>query len=472
MQRQKIINRSLRNKIIFAPKWLQEMLGYFHMRYGYFLYMMNPVKYLAFNRLVQKSQWWPRSRIEEYQLKKLRYILQYAYNNVPYYREVFKRHGLKPQDFHTLKDLAKLPILKKEDVVNNFDKLVVQNISRRLIDSTSTSGSCGKPLNVYLDARYNFTDVAFMKRRCSIANIRNTDRHILLWSRIFIEENINEIYYYDPEMRRLSLSSLPHSVKRWREYLDFIREFKPAYISGNPSLLYHLACYAKEEGILNIGFKCFMSCFEHLFPFQRKLIEEIFSCVVYDFYSVEERVISAFECQEHRGLHIDMERGITEIVGEDDAVLPEGKAGRIIATGFYNFVMPLIRYETGDLGSVSKELCRCGRTLPLLKEFIGRTNESIKSGDRYFYSTTLAFLIGNFDSIKECQFVQDEENKLIVNIVRRKFFSGEDEVRIIKLIRDNIGNNLDIKINLVEIIPRTEMGKFPLVVSRLAGKGS
>lgn len=456
----------LRKILYIIPSRLEDPVSFLCARYGLPI-SLGPIRYLKLYKFLKESQWWPRWRSEQYQIEKLKQLLRYAYNNVPYYTEIFQKLNLTPEDIRSIKDLRKLPILTKEDIVKNFDKLISRKINKKYLKLVWTSGSTGKPIQFYRDKRYEFVDRAFEQILLDSMNIKISDKHIYLWSRPFIEQETKDIYLYEPHIRRLSLSSTPHSLNLWDEYIKLIKQFNPIFIQGNPSMLYNLACYAQEKNIDDIKFKCFISFFENLFPYQRELIEKQFKCQVVNYYISEERVIFAIECLKQEGMHINMASGVVEILGDNGEVLSEGHSGRVVATGLYNFAMPFIRYDIGDIGSISEKSCSCGRGLPLLKSLDGRANEVIKYKDKIVYSTTLSVILWQFRNIKECQFVQQSEDEIKVNIVKRKDYSEKDTQELIKTLQKTTDEKLSVSINFVDYIPRTTMGKFPFVISKI-----
>lgn len=459
-----MIESIIKNNIsLNSPYWLQELAGNFYLCYINLLDLINP-RQLKLRKFLTASQWSSRVELEQYQTKKLKQLLKHIYNNVPYYQEVFEKINLTPYDFETLSDLRKLPVLSKEDVINNFDKLISRNSNKKHMKLVTTSGSTGKPMQLYRDKRDEPIHYAFSRRALSSINVNGIDRKIYIWILPFIENGIKEVYFYEPHLKRLILSPFFQGLD---QYVKFIKQFKPSIICGSPSLLYHLACHMQENYINDIRFKGAISYFENLFDYQRELIERQFRCNVYSYYISQERVISAFECLNQNGMHIDMERGIVEIVGENGEVLPEGCSGRIVVTGLYNFVMPFVRYDTGDIGSISEVPCSCSRGLPVLKSIDGRACEVIKYKDKYINSSALSIIVSQFKNIKECQFVQENENELIINIVKRNNFSESDAKEVTRHLQRLINGGLDMKINFVESIPRTKMGKFPFVISKL-----
>lgn len=448
------------------PARLQDLIGDFNLAVGFPL-MVGPIRYLRFRHFLKKSQRWPRWKLERYQLDKLRQLLSHAYKNVPYYTELFNKLNVTPEDFHHLGDLTRLPVLTKEDVVNNFDKLIARNINKKYLKLISTSGSTGKPIQFYRDNRYNFVELSLFRKVFDSLNIKHNDKRVDIVARIFLDKKIKDWYFYEPHLKKLSLSYAPSTLGLYEEYLKLIRKFNPVLCRGNPSLLYHLACYAQENSINDIHFKYFISSYEQIFPYQRDLIEKQFNCEIYSYYGSEEYIISAFECSQHNGMHINMERGILEILGDSAEPLPEGYSGRVIVTGLHNYGFPFIRYEMEDIASISRKPCPCGLGLPLLKSLDGRKNEFLKYKDKIAYSGTLSIVISKFYHIKECQFIQEFENEVKVNIIKRQGYSEKDTQDLISALKDMLDERLNITINFLDYIPRTKMGKFPFVVSKI-----
>lgn len=164
-------------------------------------------------------------------------------------------------------------------------------------------------------------------------------------------------------------------------------------------------------------------------PKQRELIERILSCKVYDGYGLNDGAITAFECQEHNGYHIDMERGFLEVVNErgEQVINQEGK---ILATTLIEQCMPLIRYDTGDLGVYSNQQCKCGIAKPLLKALKRRATDFLKINGKVVSSPVLTVLMGKTHVINY-QIEQVSENKIIVRMVYQNQTNLEQDVGLI-----------------------------------------
>lgn len=431
---------------------------------------LRHMRYKRFYDFLERSQWWPKEEVEAYQAKRLATIIKYCYEYVPYYQEIFRKRKIRPNDIVSVDGLRKLPILTKEDVVNNLDKLISRKVSikdRRRLQSTHTSGSTGKPMLFYHDRKARFINDAFRAWRLSLARIKPYSKFIKLWSRPFLEKNIKNIALHEPSLLRLSLSNAPCAIDEANKHLHFIKKFKPDYVAGSPSFLYALACYAQDKGHDDIQFSVFFSHYESLYPYQKSAIEKQFNCEIFRYYSSEEYPVFAVECEKHAGLHIETRKGAMEILDDNGQFVKNGTCGRIVCTGFDNFVMPLIRYDIGDIGAIAPGQCSCGRSLPLLQSLEGRSNEFLFYKNKYIYPATLSFLLQRFRNIKECQFVQEESEKIRINIVKRKQYSLQDTDQLIKNVQQIVNGQLSVDVNFVDKISRTGMGKFQFVVNRL-----
>lgn len=459
----------LLNKIVSldSPYWLQEVIGDLSLTSMY-LYRFSNIHMFRFRNFVMASQWSSLWQLEQYQNRKMRGLLTHAYKNVPYYTDIFRRNNLTPDDFSSVSDLRKLPVLTKEHLINNPDKLLCRKVNKKHLELVSTGGSTGTPIQVYRDKQQNVIDYIFFERSLNMINLNKYSRNVLIWGSPFLKKDASVIQIYKPYLKILLLSSLQTDSKKFTKYIELIREFRPVFIRGIPSLFYNFACFCHENKINDIQFRVFISYGENLYQHQRQFIEEQFKCTAYNQYLSSERVVTAFECGEHNGMHIDMERGVLEIVDENLQPLPEGQPGKIIATGFHNFAMPLIRYEIGDIGILSASPCSCKRGLPLLKSFEGRTSEMIRYKDKCIYPAPLSVAFQRFRAVRECQIIQEREGELILNIVKRDGFAEVDHREIMEYLRNLIHKDLDIKINFVGSITRTKMGKFPFVVSKIS----
>ena len=211
-----------------------------------------------------------------------------------------------------------------------------------------------------------------------------------------------------------------------------------------------------------------MTSSDTLYPYQRKVIEEVFASNVFDFYHQAEDAVIAHECENHNGFHIIMESCIPEIVNENGDGVNEGDEGTIIGTQLENYSMPLIRYDTNDLGSLSAVPCSCGRNHLKIKKLDGRKVDVIITPEGKKIASGMSRSMKSlYDEILEVQFIQKNLNSLMVKYVPTQFYTKETERKFEEKIRELTGNKIELYFNKVSEIEKTARGKHRLIISEI-----
>jgi len=168
----------------------------------------------------------------------------------------------------------------------------------------------------------------------------------------------------------------------------------------------------------------------------------------------------AFECSKHNGLHCNDDVLIVESVGT--------KHPKLIATSLFAKAMPLIRYDTGDCGVKSEEQCSCGRSFSLIKEFLGREDDFIKLPSGKVISPRNINILDEVQGIKQYQIIQEKTNMFCVNVIKSESFSEDTHKKIKQtIIKGCGGEKVNVRINLVNKLPRTKSGKIRTVISKV-----
>jgi phenylacetate-CoA ligase len=426
---------------------------------------------------LEKTQWWTREELEEFQLERLRALVKQAYENAPYYRRVFDERKLKPKDIVTLSDLQKLPLLQKEDLRNNLEDLVPRAIDKSSLRYVTTSGSTGKSLGVYWDKDITLLhERAFEYRQWKWAGYRFGDRTMTLRGSSFpkLDKSGKQPWYeYNPAHNELKLSVYEMTEENLFKYIDLIKKFQPKFIYTAPTSIEIMARFMVRNAITLTMVKAIFCESETLYPVQRKLIESRFGCKIYSGYGMTERAADAVECEQHQGYHVNMEYGIFELIDQDNKVIEgSGLSGRVVGTGLDTFYMPLIRYVTDDVAEYSPTTCSCGRGSPLVQDFKGRLREVIfsKSGYAVAFSAVYAIIHGpTLSKVRELKFVQERKGELIAQIVKAHNFS---ETEVAQEISEELCEKLDkdefsVQVTFIDHVPRNIRGKIGLLDQRL-----
>ena len=358
---------------------------------------------------LERSQWFKREALFDIQRVKLKALIKHAYANVPYYHRVFKDRGLRPNDIKSVEDLNRLPKLTKDDIRSNFDDMVATNFSRAIEPHASEPVPASVPVQFYITKDYINSKSASELRAYSWCGYNLGDKHAVLWGSPFdlkkSEELRNRIVNFFG--KRVMLNCFGMSEESMRMYARRLEKFKPKIVRGYASAVYLFAKFMLHEGVDNVKPKAVITAAETLFDHERTTIEKAFGCEVYDFYGAREAAAIASECSEHSGYHISAENYVLECVKEGERVA-SGETGVILVTNLRNYVMPFIRYEIGDLGRFSDEVCSCGRGLPLMSSIEGRTTDIIVTQDGNFTSTPVLTLIFKNLPVKQYQVIQEK----------------------------------------------------------------
>ena len=419
--------------------------------------------YPIYRRLMD-NQWKRYEDLKEEQEKQLRHMVSFAYLNVPYYHKLFHRLGMKPYDIKTVEDLEKLPFLNKEIINKNPDDFKPLYLKRIKYTTAATGGTTGTPLKYRQSSFDRFMGGALLYRGWGYAGYELGDRMVFLagssldtGNRSFLVTRAHEI------ARNLrKLSSFDMGDREMKEYAGVINSFRPKFIRGYASSLYFFAQWLEKndqkihrpEGIFTTS--------EKLYPAMRTKIADVFGCPVYDTYGLSDGGVTAFECAEHSGMHIDTERSVMEIVDGNGEQMDSGE-GRIVATSIYNYAMPFLRYDTGDDGNLLDDTCSCGRGYKLLKEVNGRTVDVLVTPEgKSVHGWFFLYIFWEQQGIKEYQVIQETLDRIVIKIVPDDSFDERqlDRIRLVVRSRSE-GWNLEFRI--VDRIERTGSGKYKFI---------
>jgi len=235
-----------------------------------------------------------------------------------------------------------------------------------------------------------------------------------------------------------------------------------------------LAKFLYDEGIEDIRPRAVITSAETLLYSRRKKIEEAFGCPVFDYYGSREVSAIASECKEHSGYHISAENVALEFVKDNEHV-SSGESGVILATNLRNFAMPFVRYEIGDVGKPSDEICCCGRGLPLMSSIEGRISEFMAVFDKRLgrvvpVSPAGPGVIGvalQHVPLESYRIVQESLEKVTIKAVAGKGYSQAHTDFLINYIRKYVGDSVAIDIEFVDYLPPLPSGKRSAFISKI-----
>jgi phenylacetate-CoA ligase len=421
-----------------------------------------------------KMELMERKELEELQLQRLKSVVEKVYKNVPFYESKFKQAGITPQDILSLKDLAKLPTTKKQDLRDNYPFGLFAVPLDEVVRVHASSGTTGKPTVVGYTAKDIETWSDLMARDFVMVGVKKGDIFQNAVNYGFFTGGLGVHY----GIERMGAMAVPSGVGNTERQLEIMMDFGVTVLHCTPSYALYLAETAKAKGVVD-RLKLSIGCFgaEPWSDESRKELEETLHIKAYDSYGLSEMMGPgvAFECQEQNGLHIWEDHFLIEILDKNGQQCAPGEPGELVITSLTKEAMPLIRYHTGDVTYIMEEKCPCGRTSRKLHRFLGRADDMlIVRGINVFPSQIEDVLVSIPEIGNYFQVVVDRKKHGLDEIsiqveLKDEAFTGElsDLARIQKKAEDKLKSVLNVrsKIELVEkgSIPRTA-GKSKKVV--------
>ena len=415
-------------------------------------------------RLEEKRtlQGMPADQLKQLQLEKLRVTLIRAGQQIPYYRELFARHDVVPEEMKLPDEMAAIPLLTKEPLQSNPDDFAGA-CQTGPISRETTSGTLGNPLVIAVDRNKSAMIRAVMFRNYALYGIGVGDRQARFWGIPTLRRLRYREFIKDSLANRIRLSAFEITEEGLARFARKLRRFKPAYLYGYPSLLYKFSLWMKEHGekMDDLPLKAVITSGELLHDFQRTTIRQAFHCSVVNEYGTTETGIIAFECPAGN-LHINSDHVFLESIQS----APHETPGVLVVTELNNTYNPLIRYRLGDLGCVSDQPCACGSGFPVLQELAGREGSFIKTPDRgQHFSALLSYTFTR--GIKQFQAVQNSQEELCVKIVPDGTLNSQMLESYKYRLAQVLGDQILITFDLVTDIEPESSGKLRYFISNI-----
>jgi phenylacetate-CoA ligase len=413
---------------------------------------------------------WSAEQWKSYRENRLAHVLQRAATQVPYYREQWttrRRNG----DKSSFEYLENWPLLEKEAIRQNPHAFLADDCSIKNMFHEHTSGTTGKPLNLWWSKKTVREWYALVEARWRHWYGVNKDtRWAILGGQLVTPVNNRRppFWVWNRTLNQLYLSSYHLAPDLIPYYLEAIARYEIVYLYCYTSSAYAIAAAALEQGLSAKALQVVVTNAEPVFDYQRTSISQLFQCPVRETYGMSEIVAAAGEC-EHGRLHLWPEVSKIEVEQAGEFV-GNGQAGDLIGTSLLNEDMPLIRYRVGDRGTLADNanLCVCGRTLPQLQGIEGRVDDVLYTVD--------GRLIGRLDPIfkadlpiQEAQIVQESLHLIRVRYVPTKNFSPDTQNSIAVRLKKRMGD-IHIEFEQLEAVPRTNNGKFRAVICNIPPK--
>ncbi len=414
--------------------------------------------------------YWPRERLEEYQNRQLQKVIRHAYDNVPFYRRIFRENHLIPADIKTVADLNKLPIIRKKEIKQNAPDMLCKNYDFKKLRKVSTSGSTGEPLFLYLSA----SEMEFRKAKHLRANISLGQKAWHRWVTLVGPQHVSKT----GSLQRMLGMFIPVTLSVYNDVYSQIRQLeklKPNVLDGYSSSLLVLAHAIERQGTKSFNPNFLIGGAELIDSMSRQYIQRIFGVPFFDQYSSVEFERMAWQCPQQDEYHMDADGVIMQFLDKKGQEVCTGETGEIVCTSLFNYAMPLIRYAIGDMGIPSDKVCRCGRTLPLMKMVEGRKDSLLMlPNGQMLTPRAFTYAIHDFrhySEIEKFRIIQKDLDSFEFNLKLKTRNLPEEVLR--KELYSHLTSLLNLQgarfeINFVDDIPLDRNGKLNIVVSKLS----
>jgi phenylacetate-CoA ligase len=325
---------------------------------------------------LSSSDYVPLALLRELQSRRLTEIIERAYNNVAFYRSGMKKLGVKPGDIRGVDDIARLPLTVKNDLRDNYPFGLFASPMREVVRLHASSGTTGTPIVVAYN-RHDldvWTNVIVRSLACYGLHegdiLQNAYGYGLFTGGLGL--------HYGAEA--LGATVIPISGGNTERQIIVLRDFGVTAISCTPSYFVHLIERAKEMGIdlRDLPLRVGIFGAEPWTDGMRQWVEEGAGVKAYDIYGLTEITGPgvAAECFCQNGLHVFEDHFYPEIIDPETCrPLPDGEEGELVLTTLSKQAMPLLRYRTRDITSLSTDLCPCGRTLRRIRRITHRSDD-------------------------------------------------------------------------------------------------
>lgn len=400
-----------------------------------------------------------------------------VYNNVRFYHDRMDQCGVKPSDIKGIQDLYKLPFMTKADLRDNYPFGCFAVPNDKIVRIHASSGTTGKSIIVGVTKK-DLKMWADCVARCLVmAGASKHDVIQISYGYGLFTGGLG--LHYGSE--RLGALTIPTSGGNTARQIQLMQDLGSTILCCTPSYSLYLADYIRDNNIPLSSLKLKTGIFgaEPWSELMKEEIEQRLGLKAYDIYGLSEVMGPgvAMSCGHGEDLHVNADHFIPEIINpETGEVLTEGETGELVFTCITKEAIPMIRYRTRDLSSLTYGTCECGRTLPKMKKVIGRSDDMlIIRGVNVFPSQVESVLLSMGQVEPHYMLYVDRKNNLDqlsieVEMSNEMFSDKIDRVEAIERklqseIQSVLNINADVRLVAPKSIPRSE-GKAKRVIDR------
>lgn len=404
--------------------------------------------------IIREMNNWSKEEVTQWQNENLQNLIKHAYENTSYYRLLFDKLGIRPEEIRSSLDLSKLPVLTKKDIIKNIQDFIPKNINQIKHLKASTGGTSGDPLQFLLDFKSKSFGTASSIYFWNIFDYKYGQKYIAMGSSSL---NINDKIHlknkiYNKLRGRIPLNGIGLSDELLMKYVHIIKKGNIQFIYGYASSIFLLADFIIKNNIIIDHIKACFTTSEVLTKNYRDSIKAAFNCKILDCYGAGDGGVTAF------GIKDDYYCvGYNCVVEIHDC--NNENSGKILCTDLLNYAMPFIRYELGDvveLAPLSEEYDYNGQ---IIKKINGRSSDIFHLGNgRKLTGPGFTVLFKDIN-VKAYSIKLISPLEISVSILKKETFTHKDEERIYESFKQQAGHECRIVIKYVDKIEYTGSGK-------------
>lgn len=400
-----------------------------------------------------KEETLSRAEIEEIQLARLKTTVQQNWDRVPAYRKKMEAVGVKPEDIQSLKDLAKLPFVTKQDLRDNYPFGMFAVPKEELVRVHASSGTTGKPTVVGYTKRDLKMWSECVSRIACMGGATDKDMAQICFGYGMFTGALGLHY----GLENIGATIVPSSTGNSEKQIMYMKDFETTLLVATPSYALRLAEVAMEMGIdpkKDLKVRIGLVGSELLTEAMRAEMHKLWGddMLVTSNYGMSELMgpgVSG-ECEYRDGMHINEDYFIPEIIDpQTGEVLPPGEKGELVITCIYKEGLPLIRYRTKDITRLSYEPCKCGRTTCRMENLDGRSDDMLKiRGVNVFPSQIEEVILGVEEIGPHYEIVVTRENHADKLEIRVELLKATDVYKELEAIQKKIKSKLRVVLGL------------------------
>ncbi|MFA6378545.1 MAG: phenylacetate--CoA ligase [Candidatus Omnitrophota bacterium] len=416
--------------------------------------------------------------LKNLQSERFQKLVGYVNEHSQFYRTKFQQAGVHLKNIRTIDDIQKLPLTTKDELREQYPFGLKATSLDRILETHVTSGTTGNPVAIgYTRADLDLWAEVVARALCCAGAVPGNMIQIAYGYGLFTGGL--GLHY---GALKMGLTIIPCSSGQTKRQLKLMRDFKPQILACTPSYALYMVEGALEEKMdpLESSWKIGIFGAEPWSEAMRTQIEKTWGMEATDIYGLCEIIGPgvAQECHHKKGLHLFSDVFYPEVLDpETNKPVADGESGVLVLTTLTKEGMPLVRYVTRDIVTMTKQKCPCGRTSPRISKIKGRTDDMIiVRGINVFPSQIEHILLNIEETHPHYQIIVDREARGLDQVevmveIKEEFFSDEIkklssiQERIEKRIESNLGISAKVRLVEPQTIARSE-GKAKRVIDK------